>query len=77
MPFGKPADTVVHQQRPFNAEPPAPALAACAVTPVERFYVRNHGDVPEPGDGLRVDGLVEEALQLTVAQLRGRFAAPS
>ncbi len=75
MLFGKPADTVVHQQRPFNAEPPAPTLAACAVTPVERFYVRNHGDVPEPGDGLRVDGLVEEGLQLTVAQLRGRFAA--
>jgi sulfite oxidase len=75
MPFGKPADTVVHQAQPFNAEPPAPALAAAAVTPVERFYVRNHGEVPEPADALRVDGLVEEALQLTVAQLRGRFAA--
>jgi sulfite oxidase len=75
MPFGKPADTVVHQQQPFNAEPPAPALAEAAVTPVERFYVRNHGEVPEPGDALRVDGLVEEALSLSVAQLRGRFAA--
>src|SRR3954468_6661210 len=75
MPFGKPADTLVHQQRPFNAEPPAPALAAAAVTPVERFYVRNHGEVPEAGDRLRVDGLVEDALQLTAAPLRGRFAA--
>jgi sulfite oxidase len=75
MPFGKPADTVVHQLQPFNAEPPAPALVAAAVTPVERFYVRNHGEVPEPGDGLRVDGLVEEALQLSIAQLGGRFPA--
>src|SRR4051812_301649 len=75
MPFGKPADTVVHQLQPFNAEPPAPALVAAAVTPVEHFYVRNHGEVPEPGDGLRVDGLVEEALQLSVAQLGGRFPA--
>jgi sulfite oxidase len=75
MPFGKPADTIVHEHRPFNAEPPAPALAATSVTPLERFYVRNHGAVPEAHDELRVDGLVEEALRLSVAQLRGRFQA--
>jgi sulfite oxidase len=76
LPHGKPPDTVVHQHDPFNAEPPAPALAAASVTPLERFYVRNHGRVPDsPAAALRVDGLVQEPLRLTLAELRERFAA--
>jgi sulfite oxidase len=71
---GKPPDTVVHEHDPFNAEPPAPALAAASLTPLERFYVRNHGAVPTAGLGaLRVDGLVREPLSLTVDDLRERF----
>jgi sulfite oxidase len=75
--FGKPADTIVHEQDPFNAEPPRAALAREAITPFERFYVRGHGAIPElPADAsVRVEGLVEEPLELSHEQLRdGRFA---
>jgi sulfite oxidase len=75
--FGKPADTIVHEQDPFNAEPPREALGRAPITPFERFYVRAHGAVPElPLDAkLRVEGLVDEPLELTFDQLRdGRFA---
>jgi len=70
---GKPDDTVVHGLEPFNAEPPRTALAERAVTPVERFYVRNHGPVPAlDADALRltVGGLVERPLELSLAALR-------
>jgi sulfite oxidase len=77
MRFGKPPDTIVHGEEPFNAEPPAPALAAAAITPLERFYVRNHGPVPgeDAGWRLRVDGLVERPLDVSLAELRERFPA--
>jgi sulfite oxidase len=71
--FGKPADTVVHEQDPFNAEPPRAALGREAITPYDRFYVRNHGAVPEletDTSRVRIDGLVEEPLELSVDRLR-------
>jgi sulfite oxidase len=67
--FGKPTDTIVHQREPLNAEPPREALAGAPVTPVERFYVRNHGPVPEATRPLRVDGLVAAPLELSLADL--------
>jgi sulfite oxidase len=77
MPFGKPQDTVVHGEEPFNAEPPPPALAAASVTPLERFYVRNHGAVPDGQADwrLRVDGLVARPLTFSLQELRYRFPA--
>jgi sulfite oxidase len=76
---GKRGDLVVHADEPFNAEPSAAALAAAAITPADAFYVRSHGPVPEPDPGpwrLRVDGLVDRPLDLTLDALRdGRFAA--
>jgi sulfite oxidase len=75
--FGKPADTIVHEQDPFNAEPPRGALGREAITPVERFYVRGHGTVPElPANAsLRIEGLVDVPLELSLDELRdGRFA---
>jgi sulfite oxidase len=75
-PYGKPADTIVYREDPFNAEPPRAALAGSTITPAERFYVRGHGEVPElPAGGsvLRVEGLVEEPLRLSLDQLRARF----
>ena len=71
----KRADLIVHQQEPFNAEPPRSALADSPLTPLDAFYVRSHGAVPEPdGWTLRVDGLVERELELGLAELRdGRF----
>ena len=68
--FGKPPDTIVHQREPLNAETPRAALAGAALTSVERFYVRNHGPVPETAGPLRVDGLVAEPLELSLADLQ-------
>jgi sulfite oxidase len=71
-PFGKLDAMIVHEASPWNAETPRAALAEHAVTPADRFYVRNHGAVPEPAPvRLRVDGLVEHPLELGLDDLRG------
>ena len=67
---GKPPDTIVHQEAPLNAEPPREALAGAPITPIERFYVRNHGPVPEHTGALRIDGLVRRPLELSLDDLR-------
>lgn len=74
-PFGKHPATLVRQARPFNAGPPPERLRAGFLTPVEDFFVRNHGDVPEVDPAsyrLRVDGAVARPLELSLADL-GRF----
>ncbi len=75
--FGKRADTLVHTAEPFNAEPSRSALAESALTPLDVFYVRGHGLVPETEAGgwrLRMGGLVRNELDLSLADLRdGRF----
>ena len=48
-PFGKHDAMVVHASDPLNAETPRDLLAEHAVTPEDRFYVRNHGAVPLAG----------------------------
>src|SRR5450755_1674075 len=73
---GKRADMVVHSQEPFNAEPPRTALTHAALTPVDTFYVHNHGPVPklDPADWrLVVGGLVAHPLRLSLDQLRVDF----
>jgi len=74
---GKRADMVVHEVEPFNAEPPRGALADQGdLTALDTFYVRNHGPVPEldqPAWRLRVRGLVERELELSLEDLRRRF----
>jgi sulfite oxidase len=70
--FGKRSDLVVHEREPFNAETGLAALDA-ALTPTDAFYVRAHGPVPELEASawrLRVDGLVERELDLTLPTLR-------
>ncbi|MFJ2032968.1 sulfite oxidase [Streptosporangium sp. NPDC087985] len=67
---------VVHEEEPFNAEPPPGALADQLITPLEAFYSRNHGPVPHLDAAtwrLVVDGLVTQRLQLSLQELRGRF----
>lgn len=73
MAFGKLDAMVVHASEPLNAESPRDRLAEHALTPTDRFYVRNHGSVPEVDAGswrLRVHGLVGEALELSLDDLR-------
>jgi sulfite oxidase len=74
--YGKRADMVVHEEEPFNAETGAAALAEGPVTATEAFYVRGHAAVPEivpEAWRLRVHGLVERELDLSLVTLREVF----
>jgi sulfite oxidase len=69
--------TVVHELEPYNAEPTPSALAEHALTPVGVFYERNHGTIPviAPEEWrLRIDGMVDRPLELSLADLKERFA---
>jgi sulfite oxidase len=71
--YGKRADMVVHEPEPFNAETGLAALAEGPLTATDAFYVRGHGAVPEIDPErwrLRVHGLVERELTLSLATLR-------
>jgi sulfite oxidase len=75
--WGKRDDMIIHDEEPFNAEPPPAALAGRPVTPTEAFYSRNHGPSPDPDPArwrLRVDGLVDRPMVLSLADLQERFA---
>ena len=74
--YGKRADVIVHQLEPFNAETGLAALAEGPVTATDAFYVRGHGAVPDldpAGFRLRVHGLVERELELSLPTLREAF----
>ena len=67
---------IVHSEAPFNAEPPLDALRASFITPQDRFYRRSHGAVPRlhaARHRLRVGGEVSAPLDLSLAELKGRF----
>jgi sulfite oxidase len=74
--YGKRADVIVHEEEPFNAETGLAALAEGPITATDAFYVRGHGAVPEIDPDawrLRVGGLVERELELSLATLREAF----
>lgn len=74
-PLGKGGDLIVHQQEPFNAET-GPGSLMDPVTDTGAFYVRGHGRVPEIDPGawrLRVEGLVQRELSLSLETLREAF----
>jgi len=74
--WGKREDMVVHGTDPYNAEPAPHALASGHLTPVDMFYTRNHGPVPDLDPEtwrLRVDGLVATPLELTRKALQEDF----
>src|SRR5437660_8827564 len=69
---------IVRSATPLNAEPALEDLIADWITPVERFYVRNHGAIPAvDADAFRVsvEGLIDKPLQFSVAELGERFPA--
>jgi sulfite oxidase len=75
--YGKRDDLIVHEQEPFNAETGPAALAEGPVTATDAFYVRAHGPVPEVDQGawhLRVHGLVQRELELSLSTLREAFS---
>ncbi|HUG48421.1 MAG TPA: molybdopterin-dependent oxidoreductase [Candidatus Limnocylindria bacterium] len=61
---------------PFNAGAPLDVLGRSYLTPVDAFYVRNHGPVPllrAADHRLEVDGLVREPISLGQAELAARL----
>ena len=76
-PWDKRDDMIVHESEPYNAEPPPGALADRILTPLDSFYSRNHGPVPviDPQAWrLRIRGLADHDLDLSLEDLRSRFA---
>ena len=73
--FDKVDELIVHEQEPFNAESDRGSLVS-SLTATDAFYVRGHGPVPELDVDtwrLRVDGLVERELSLSLETLREAF----
>ena len=73
--FGKRDDLVVHEVEPFNAETSLDSLGS-PVTDNDAFYVRGHGPVPDVDPcvwRLRVGGMVERELSLSLGTLREAF----
>jgi sulfite oxidase len=71
--FGKLDEMLVHTEDPLNAETPRDRLGEHFLTPADRFYVRSHGPVPDVDAAswrLRVDGLVDEPIALSLGNLR-------
>jgi DMSO/TMAO reductase YedYZ molybdopterin-dependent catalytic subunit len=74
---GKSPDLVVLGDRPLVAETPAHLLDE-AVTPTDKHFIRNNGQIPEPpadADAweLVVDGEVNTPLKITLGELKKRF----
>ncbi|KAI0805951.1 Oxidoreductase, molybdopterin-binding domain-containing protein [Irpex lacteus] len=67
---------IVHDEKPYNAEPPLETLVQHHITPVDLVYARNHGPI-ERLDGatfkLKVDGLIREESLYTLEDLRNTF----
>lgn len=62
--------------RPLNAETPAHLLDD-AITPINRHFIRNNGLVPDDtsaeGWALSIEGLVDNPMEMTIAELRENF----
>jgi sulfite oxidase len=70
-------DMIMHTAEPLNAEPPRAVLGETDLTGADTFYVRNHGPIPDIQPDawrLRVGGLVDRPLELSLASLQDGFA---
>src|SRR3989440_5436039 len=64
---------IVHQEHPFNAEPPGDLLRQSFLTPQQHFYVRTHGSIPAVDSTsyrLLLTGLVQRKRELSLDELR-------
>lgn len=67
---------IVHTDSPRNSEPPLDRLVESWMTPVDAFYVRSHAPNPEIDRSsfrLTVEGLVENQLSISLAELNDLF----
>lgn len=75
-PLGGKDGLTLLNDRPVNAETP-PELLDDAITPTNRHFVRNNGTVPDntsaEGWMLKIDGMVDNPMELSIADLREQF----
>jgi DMSO/TMAO reductase YedYZ molybdopterin-dependent catalytic subunit len=76
---GKNKGLVVLGDRPLVAETPE-SLLDDDTTPIEKFYIRNNGQMPEATKEpdawkITIDGEVEKPLTITLGELKSRFPA--
>ena len=74
--MNKDQDFIFHTTHPDNAEPLLEKLQENFITPFEKFYVRNHGEVPDIDPEkfcLTVNGMVERELSLSFDNLLNNF----
>lgn len=72
-PYGKAADILVRHDSPFNAGPPPGRGTASFLTPVDLFFVRNHGDVPEIDPRtfhLTIEGRVKRPFRISLEEIQ-------
>src|SRR5262245_27883802 len=74
---GKNEKLVLLGEKPLVAETPE-SLLDDATTPVDKFYIRNNGQIPEETKDadkwkITVDGEVNQKLELTVGDLKAKF----
>ncbi len=75
-PPGKHPDFIYYEKEPLNGAPPPFLTRGEFVTPLNLFYIRCHGDVPElDADSyrLRLQGLVATPLGLSLEELKSSF----
>src|SRR5437899_2062906 len=67
---------IVYQAHPLNVGTPPACVRQTFLTPKERFFVRNHSDVPQVDVQryrLSVTGMVQSPLHLSLDELRAAF----
>jgi sulfite oxidase len=74
---GKDGNLVVLGERPLVAETPE-SLLNDEVTPVNRFFIRNNGQIPETARNadawkITIDGEVNKKLELSLGEIKKRF----
>ncbi|WP_156046773.1 hypothetical protein [Rhodococcus wratislaviensis] len=75
--WDKRADTIICAASLFKAEATRPVLAESEITPVDTFYLRNHGRIPDIETGrwrLTMSGLFERELTSHFADLDNRLS---
>ncbi len=73
---GKHPEFIDRSENPWNGGPPLGELGASQRTPVDRFFVRSHGDIPKldaTAWRLKVSGLVDRPLELSLRDLSSNF----
>src|SRR5207244_13227632 len=76
---GKNEGLVVLGDRPLVAETPE-SLLDDDTTPIEKFYIRNNGQVPDESKDpdswkITIDGLVDNKIEITLGELQKNYRA--